>query len=212
MRKSEIKIYILELLLIVILFFAFFTKNIITRNILSIFLFIYMIIVCSFLKKRNVFSMYKKQVIFMMIIFSLLYLGLFYFLGLFSGFKKAKIFLSIKTLTTIIFPLIIIIVSSEVIRKVFLAQKIRFKKINLSLIFTFISMFLIDLVIYINIYDLSSLNDIKLIRMAADINSKMLVDSGINMCFGPVLDIYDGSSSNVLYNRCFSSDIIPWVM
>lgn len=159
MKKNEIKIYVLELLLIMILFFAFFTKNIVTRNVLSIFLFIYMIIVCLCLKKRTVFSMYKKQVTFMMIIFALLYLGLFYLLGLFSGFKMAKILLSIKTIVTIIFPLMVIIISSEVIRKVFLAQRILFMKKNVSVIFTFISMFLIDLVIYINIYDLYSLED-----------------------------------------------------
>lgn len=159
MKKSEIKIYVLELLLIMILFFAFFTKNIITRNVLSVFLLIYMIIVCLCLKKRTVFSMYKKQVTFMMVVFALLYLGLYYLLGLFSGFKMAKILLSIKTIVTIIFPLMVIIISSEVIRTIFLAQRILFMKKNISVIFTFISMFLIDLVIYINIYDLYSLED-----------------------------------------------------
>lgn len=159
MKKDEIKIYVLELLLIIVLFFAFFKKNIITRNVLSIFLLIYMLVVCLNLKKRIVFSMYKKQVTFMMIIFAIIYLGLFYFLGLFSGFRMAKILLSIKTIMTIILPLIVIIVSSEVIRNVFLAHRIRFKKFDLSVIFTFISLFLIDLVVYINIYDLYSLKE-----------------------------------------------------
>lgn len=58
-----------------------------------------------------------------------------------------------------------------------------------------------------NIYDLSSLNDLKLIRRSADITSKMLFESGINMNFAPVLDIYNGSDSNVLYKRCFSEDV-----
>lgn len=159
MKKDEIKIYVLELLLIIVLFFTFFEKNIITRNVLSIFLLIYMLVVCLNLKKRIVFSMYKKQVTFMMIIFAIIYLGLFYFLGLFSGFRMAKILLSIKTIMTIILPLIVIIVSSEVIRNVFLAHRIRFKKFDLSVIFTFISLFLIDLVVCINIYDLYSLKE-----------------------------------------------------
>ena len=58
-----------------------------------------------------------------------------------------------------------------------------------------------------NIYDLSSLGDIKIIRKSADVTSRMLVDSGINMCFGPVFDIYNGSNNNVLYRRCFSTDV-----
>lgn len=159
MKKSIIKIYVLELLLIIILFFAFFFKNIITRNVLSIFLFGYMIITCLSLKKRIVFSIYKNQAVFMMLVFALVYLGLFYFFGLFSGFKIAKISLSFKTIVTIIFPLIILIVSSEVIRNVFLAQKIYFKNKNISVVFTFVSMVLIDLVIYINIYDLYSVEE-----------------------------------------------------
>jgi signal peptidase I len=116
-----------------------------------------MIMVCFVLKKRNAFSIHKRQVTFIMIVFSLLYLGILYFIGLFSGFKMAKIFLSFETLITIIFPLVIIIISSEVIRKIFLAQQIKFYKFNLSLIFTFISMVMIDLVLYINIYDLYNL-------------------------------------------------------
>lgn len=163
MEKSEIKNFILELLLIIFLFFVLFTTNIITRNILAIFLFIYMIIVSLSLKKRTVFSMYKKQVTFMMVVFALLYLALFYFLGLYFGFKMAKILLSIKTILKIIFPLIIIIISSEVIRKIFLAQRINFNfgfiKGNITGFFTFISMVLIDLVVYINIYNLHSLEE-----------------------------------------------------
>lgn len=58
-----------------------------------------------------------------------------------------------------------------------------------------------------NVYDLSSLNDIKLIRKSADVTSRMLLDSGINMNFAPVLDVYNESSSNVLFKRCFSDDI-----
>lgn len=58
-----------------------------------------------------------------------------------------------------------------------------------------------------NIFDLSSLGNIKLIREASDVTSRMLVDSGINMCFGPVFDIYNGTNSNVLFNRCFSDKV-----
>jgi len=60
-----------------------------------------------------------------------------------------------------------------------------------------------------NVYDLSYVSDIKLIRRASDVSSKMLVESGINMNFAPVLDIYNelNSSSKVLFKRCFSDDV-----
>jgi len=58
-----------------------------------------------------------------------------------------------------------------------------------------------------NIYDLSLLNDIKVIEDSADVISKLLIKSGINMNFAPVLDIYNETDSNVLYKRCFSKDV-----
>lgn len=58
-----------------------------------------------------------------------------------------------------------------------------------------------------NIFDLSSLGSAKLIEDSADILSKLLVNSGINMNFAPVLDIYNGTGSNVLYKRCFSDNV-----
>lgn len=58
-----------------------------------------------------------------------------------------------------------------------------------------------------NIYDLSSLGNIRLIEDSADVLSELLVNSGINMNFAPVLDIYNGTDSNVLYKRCFSDDV-----
>lgn len=159
MKKNIIKIYILELLLIIFLFFSFLFPNIINRNNLSIFLFIYMIIVRLMLKKRIVFSIYKDRANVLMLLLAFLYVGLFYFFGVFSGFKVAKISLSVHSVLTIIIPLIIIILSSEVIRNIFLGQKVYYMNKNISALFTFISMVLIDLVVYINIYDLHSVEE-----------------------------------------------------
>ena len=98
MKKSIIKIYILEILLIIFLFSTFLLQNKISRNSLSIFLFIYMIITCLFLKKRIVFSIHKSQVNLLMLVLSFVYLGFFYFFGLFSGFKMSKTLLSLNTI------------------------------------------------------------------------------------------------------------------
>ncbi len=163
MKKDKFKIYILELLLIVILFFALFAPSIFTRSILAVIMFVYMIIISLFLKKRKINSIYKKQVTILMTIFAGLYLGLFYLMGLYFGFEKSKIVLSIWSVFRFIIPLSIIIVSSEIIRKVFLAQEtvihIKSSIINLSQILTYIAMVLVDLVIYTGIYDLTNLDD-----------------------------------------------------
>lgn len=53
-----------------------------------------------------------------------------------------------------------------------------------------------------NIYDVSKI-DSTLVSDYANIISKILYESGINMNFAPVMDIYNGSKSNALYKRCF---------
>lgn len=163
MKRDKLKIYILQLLLIVILFFALFAPSIFTRSILMVIMFIYMIITFFFLKKRKIDSIYKKQVTILMTIFAVLYLGIFYLIGIYFGFEKSKVVLSIWSLFRFIIPLSIIIISSEIIRKVFLSQEaiihIKSININLSQIFTYIAMVLVDLVIYTGIYDLTNLDD-----------------------------------------------------
>lgn len=163
MKKDKFKTFILELLLIVILFFALFASNIITRNVLSIIIFLYMFVVIYNLKKRSIDSIYKKQVSILMLIFGLIYIGIFYLLGLYFGFTKAKVVLSWWSLFRFIIPLSVIIVASEIIRKLFLSQKTEIKiktsKVNLSPVLSYISMVLLDLLIYTGVYDLTNLDD-----------------------------------------------------
>lgn len=163
MKKDEIKNLITITLLIIILFFAFFKTNIINRQILSIIMIIYASIICILLKKRNIDSIYKKQVNILLIIFSFVYLALFYLLGLYFGFIKSKVLLSTWSLLRFIIPLTIIIITSEMIRYKFLSQniciRIKDKKKNLSPLLTYIAMVLVDLLIYTGVYDLTNIND-----------------------------------------------------
>ena len=197
MKKDKIKILIFELLLIVILFFALFASNIITRSILSIIMLIYMFVICGKLKKREITSIYKKQVTILMFIFALIYVGGFYLLGLYFGFTKAKVLLSVWSIFRFIIPLTIIIVSSEIIRKVFLSQKakinIKSQKINISLILTYISMVLIDLVIYTGVYDLSNLDD-----LLTALGFVLFASLSCNLLYNYIASRY-GSIGNIIF-------------
>lgn len=57
-----------------------------------------------------------------------------------------------------------------------------------------------------NIYDMSK-KDKSLIERNAMITGKMLRETGINMNFAPVMDIYENGCGKVLYNRCFYGDV-----
>ena len=161
--KNKVKIFFLELLLIIILFFALFASNIITRNAVALLMLIYMIIAKTTLKKRNIMSIYQKQITILMVIFAMVYVGIFYLMGLYFGFTKSKILLSWWSLFRFIIPLSIIIISTEEIRKIFLSQNVQIKikklKINLSLFLTYIITVLLDLLIYTGVYDLNNLDD-----------------------------------------------------
>lgn len=63
-----------------------------------------------------------------------------------------------------------------------------------------------DIVNIKNIYDVSNKNNISLIKEHACILSNILYNSGVNMNFSPVLDIYNGSNSSVLNKRCFGNN------
>lgn len=163
MKKDKIRIFILEISLIVFLFFALFALNIFTRKILALIIGVYAIVVSYFLKRRKISSINKKQVTLLMVIFAMFYLGIFYSLGLYFGFVRSKILFSIKTIFDFILPIGIIIVASEWMRRIFLSHglviKHKSKRFDLSLVLTYIAMIMIDLLIYTEVYDLANLDD-----------------------------------------------------
>ena len=152
MKKDKVKVYFFEILFMFFLFFAIFASNIFNRVVISIVFLIYMILMCLLFQNKKINSIYNKQIIIWMTIFAFLYIGIFYLMGLYFGFRYSKVLFSIKTLFKYIVPLIIIIISSEVIRK-------KNIQINLSIIITYSIMILVDLIIYNGIYSLAKLDD-----------------------------------------------------
>lgn len=163
MKTGKYKILLFELLLIGILLLSIIFSNNIPRIVLAIIIGIYTYVLNYLFKKRNKISAFSRQVNLYMIIFALIYLGIFYLLGLYFGFQQSKIILSFWTLYQYIIPFAIIIVCSEIIRNILLAQKIEIKlfknKYDLSLVLTYIISVLIDFILYAGIYDLSNINN-----------------------------------------------------
>ena len=152
MKKDKLKVYFLQILLLIILFFALFVSNIFNRMIVAIILAAYAVVVTHALKKRNILSIYRKQVTMLMLVFAVIYLLGFYLMGLYFGYYRAVVQLSTWSVITYIIPLSVIVISSEVIRNVFISQKAR-----LSKVFAFIALVLVDLIVYTNIYDIVTL-------------------------------------------------------
>ena len=164
MKRDRFKLYMLNSLLLVILFIALLVSNKITYFGLALVLFVYAMVVKFTLKKKKILSIYQKQVNLLMVGFAIIYLGFFYLLGMIiNDFVKQPVLFSGTTLIKFIVPLTLIIISSEVIRYCFLSYKTKIRilkrEIELIKIITFVNMVLIDLIIYIGVYDLSNYND-----------------------------------------------------
>lgn len=153
MRKLN-RNYMLQCLLIIILFLTFIFINDSVKNFLAIFLIIYAILLHFTIRKNKVISIKSNQVTILMIAMAIIGLTIFYLLGLYFGFAKSNIKFSLWSIWHFILPITIIIISSEIIRYKFSMQNTKTSKI-----LNVISMVLIDMTIYTQIYDITVLND-----------------------------------------------------
>lgn len=77
MKKDKLKVYLLQIILISILAFALFVPSL-NRVVLSVGLTIACIVICIMIKRRNIVSINKKQVIIIFVILAVIYLVSFY--------------------------------------------------------------------------------------------------------------------------------------
>lgn len=108
--------------------------------------------ICYFIKKRNILSINKRQVLLLVVVIALVYLMLLYVSGIRFGFYKSTP-LSWLSFIKIIIPVSATIVASEVIRRVLLAQNN--KVVN---VFTYISCVLIETVLFATIHGINTFN------------------------------------------------------
>lgn len=161
MKKDKLKLYFIELLLFSCFLITIIVSNKMTYTTSAIILTVSMLIVKSLLKKKNTKSLYQKQVFYLMFGFAIIYLALFFFIGILKNdFLHQPVTFEFKTLYRFIIPISISIITSEIMRSILLSQEgtIRIKNFqgNISKVLTFVNMVLIDVLIYIGVYDLTS--------------------------------------------------------
>ena len=154
MAIDKKKTIVFELLLIIALVIcAFFSsKNI--PIILAGLTLISALIVSFMLKKRQKTLTNTKQVVKVLTAFALIYLALFYTLGIYTGYYKNAMKLTIINIAKYIVPIIVTIISTEILRDKLLTINSKVSK-TLVLIMTV----LIEVNLYGYIYDISNLND-----------------------------------------------------
>ena len=182
MKKTNSKVYIIELLLAVILgictLFHLTAKRYFTAGLLVIAA----VILYKNLKRKRMLLSNRKKVTIIVSIFAILYIALFYTMGLYTGFYRNTFNFSWTIFIKYVFPITIIILAMEYIRDRLLIDDSKRSQILIFIIGT-----LVDISIYRSIYNLeyldSFLSFIGLISFAAIANN--LLYNYISKYYGP---------------------------
>lgn len=155
MKIDKRKVYFMQAVLLIFLILSLFVPNIFNKRIIAIVLSVLAVALCKTIKKRNAASMYKKQILIILGIAGVLYVQIFYLMGLYFGYYETVIKFSWLSLYKYIIPTAIIIIAAEYMRNVLIAQKAKGAEP-----LTFIIMVLIDIVIYVDIYNVNTLGEL----------------------------------------------------
>lgn len=154
MKRESFKLYILQTsLLIILILLALFIKKMHLRIILAILLSLYAILTKFLLKKNILLDVRAKKIIKIIVLLGILYVVLFYTLGIYTGFYVSTHIFNLANLINYIVPIIAIIIASEYIRYKFISYET-----NLSKILNFIVMLLIEVCLFINLYGFNNLD------------------------------------------------------
>lgn len=168
MKVDKFKLIFLSTLLSILLFITLIVSNKISNITLALILSLFAILFTTILKKKKILSTSKSQANLILIGCGILYVAIYYLTGIIiNKFLKSPTPFGIKTLLRYIVPLIVIVISSELIRMRLLSQEVKLNllkfKINCSEFFAFLISVLIDLVLYTRMYNINNLDDFLII-------------------------------------------------
>ena len=142
MTKDRKVLYTASLLLVAVLLGVLFVPRSLIRSIAAAISAAAAVAIFFLIKKRSIHSINKQQVLLLTSVSGVLCLVLYYLTGIEFGFYRSSTPFSASTFLNYILPITIIIISTEVIRSVLLAQKNK-----LSSVCSFIAGVLSELII-----------------------------------------------------------------
>ncbi len=151
MKFDKLKVYTLSFALAIILLISLIFRSNINRKILCVILFVFMLLTVKLIGKRRIKSIYIKQITIILTLFAIMYVAILYIMGIYFGFYPSSVLFSPWAIGNYILPITITIVSSEIIRYVFLSREEKGLKLLIL-----ISMVLIETILYLNTYEITS--------------------------------------------------------
>ena len=122
MARDKKVLYTLSVVLFAILLLILFVGDF-SKVLGAVLMSVGMVLICFFVKKRTALSMYKGQVLIILIACALLYVMLLYLSSIKLGYINSFASLSPAILFKQTIPIIVLIISTEIIRRVLCAQE-----------------------------------------------------------------------------------------
>lgn len=151
MKKGYIRLLIPSLIFFAVITFNLF-RSTFTENTLIIFLALFLVGTYIFVRYEKDNMRYKKDILLLIVIYSLSYYVLTYLLGVFTGFYRTPYNLAPLVILRNILPIIITIILAELIRYMIVIKGSKYKTI---IILTTIMFVLLDLTLIIHVFNLS---------------------------------------------------------
>ena len=120
MARDKKVLYTLSVVLFAILLLVLFVGDF-SKVLGAVLMSVGMVLICFFVKKRTALSMYKGQVLIILIACALLYVMLLYLFSIKLGYINSFASLSPEILFKQTIPIIVLIITSEIIRRVLCA-------------------------------------------------------------------------------------------
>lgn len=157
MKPQNLRIYIFEILIVVFLLLTCLYNNIITRQITAVVLLVFMVVILFTVKNNKTKSIRSTQITVLMSTFGVIFITLKYIIGMYLGFYNATVTFSLWSILNYILPYIVIIVSTEIIRKELILTAS--KNDILAKILYLIIMVLLDISLLTNIQNVKTLKE-----------------------------------------------------
>lgn len=153
MTKDKKVLYSISLIIFAVLLGALFINVGSSKIVAAVLLAPLAFVTCFFIRKRGSLSINKREVLLLTAVIGALYAILLQMTGIFFGFYKNPYFVNTGSLLTVALPLTVIIISSEIIRFVLLAQKNRFVDVTV-----FFSCIIAEVLAFSNIAGITNFN------------------------------------------------------
>lgn len=198
---KNIRIKIIQISLMIFLLLAFIYNTQISKIVIAVILLVFMVITHYLVKTDKQEKINSKQIMLILTLFGIGYIGIIYTLGIFAGYYNSIVKFSKWSIINYIIPYIVIIISSEIIRKRMILKENN-KWTNIIIL---IEMILIDVVLNIGNYNLTINTE-----TFALITFVIISSIANNLLYNYIITKFRNEKANIIYRTI--TTIYPYII